>query len=212
MRKRTTTGNAVHASSSFVAPWIGAPSSKRGALLAAVLPDERDQEPFDEDEDRERRRSRRRGSCRESPRRSATRARPARTARGRRRDDRGEQDEPAATARRRRTGCHSMNVPEGPYRGTRVRLPADVVRPFEVFVNGVAQRGGRGLPHRRPHARLRARAQDRRASSASGAGCRCGSASPARIARTTRSTSRTSASGKPVVATQLPLEPLQPPG
>ena len=32
-----------------------------------------------------------------------------------------------------------MNVPEGPYRGTRVRLPADVVRPFEVFVNGVAQ-------------------------------------------------------------------------
>ena len=32
-----------------------------------------------------------------------------------------------------------MNVPEGPYRGTRVRLPADVVRPFEVFVNGIAQ-------------------------------------------------------------------------
>ena len=35
-----------------------------------------------------------------------------------------------------------MNVPEGPYRGTRVRLPADVVRPFEVFVNGVGQREG----------------------------------------------------------------------
>ena len=35
-----------------------------------------------------------------------------------------------------------MNVPEGPYRGTRVRLPADVVRPFEVFVNGVAQAEG----------------------------------------------------------------------
>ncbi len=40
------------------------------------------------------------------------------------------------------TGCHSMNVPEGSYRGTRVRLPADVVRPFDVFVNGVAQREG----------------------------------------------------------------------
>ncbi len=35
-----------------------------------------------------------------------------------------------------------MNVPEEPSRGTRVRLPADVVRPFEVFVNGVAQREG----------------------------------------------------------------------
>jgi len=35
-----------------------------------------------------------------------------------------------------------MNVPEGSYRGTRVRLPADVVRPFEVFVNGVEQREG----------------------------------------------------------------------
>ena len=35
-----------------------------------------------------------------------------------------------------------MNVLEGSYRGTRVRLPADVVRPFEVFVNGVGQREG----------------------------------------------------------------------
>jgi hypothetical protein len=35
-----------------------------------------------------------------------------------------------------------MNVPEDPSPGTRVRLPADVVRPFEVFVNGVAQREG----------------------------------------------------------------------
>jgi hypothetical protein len=32
-----------------------------------------------------------------------------------------------------------MNVPEQVPRRTRVRLPADVVRPFEVFVNGVAQ-------------------------------------------------------------------------
>ena len=35
-----------------------------------------------------------------------------------------------------------MNVPESPYRGTRVRLPADVVRPFEVYLNGVAQEEG----------------------------------------------------------------------
>jgi hypothetical protein len=32
-----------------------------------------------------------------------------------------------------------MNVSESRYRGTRVRLPSDLVRPFEVFVNGVAQ-------------------------------------------------------------------------
>ena len=36
-----------------------------------------------------------------------------------------------------------MNVPEGSYQGTRVRLPADVVRPFELFVNGVAQEEGK---------------------------------------------------------------------
>jgi hypothetical protein len=34
-----------------------------------------------------------------------------------------------------------MNVSEGPYRGTRVRLPADLVRPF-VYVNGIAQEEG----------------------------------------------------------------------
>ena len=36
-----------------------------------------------------------------------------------------------------------MNVVEKASRGTRVRLPADVVRPFEVFVNGIEQREGR---------------------------------------------------------------------
>ena len=36
-----------------------------------------------------------------------------------------------------------MNVPESPYRGTRVRLPADVVRPFDVYLNGVAQEEGK---------------------------------------------------------------------
>jgi hypothetical protein len=35
-----------------------------------------------------------------------------------------------------------MNVPETSSRGTRVRLPPDVVRPFEVYVNGVPQEEG----------------------------------------------------------------------
>jgi hypothetical protein len=35
-----------------------------------------------------------------------------------------------------------MNVPEQTRKGTRVRLPADVVRPFEVYVNGVPQTEG----------------------------------------------------------------------
>jgi hypothetical protein len=36
-----------------------------------------------------------------------------------------------------------MSVSENVSRGTRVRLPGDVVRPFDVFVNGVAQSEGR---------------------------------------------------------------------
>jgi hypothetical protein len=35
-----------------------------------------------------------------------------------------------------------MNVPEQEGRRTRVRLPADLVRPFEVYVNGVPQHEG----------------------------------------------------------------------
>jgi hypothetical protein len=35
-----------------------------------------------------------------------------------------------------------MNVSEEPSRRTRVRLPADVTRPFEVYVNGVPQSEG----------------------------------------------------------------------
>ena len=35
-----------------------------------------------------------------------------------------------------------MNVLEEARKGTRVRLPADVTRPFEVFVNGVPQTEG----------------------------------------------------------------------
>jgi hypothetical protein len=35
-----------------------------------------------------------------------------------------------------------MNVPESASRRTRVRLPADLMRPFEVYVNGVPQEEG----------------------------------------------------------------------
>ena len=35
-----------------------------------------------------------------------------------------------------------MNVTEAPRSRTRVQLPADAARPFEVYVNGVAQREG----------------------------------------------------------------------
>ena len=35
-----------------------------------------------------------------------------------------------------------MNVAEAPRRRTRVRLPRDVERPFEVYLNGVQQREG----------------------------------------------------------------------
>ena len=35
-----------------------------------------------------------------------------------------------------------MNVPEPASRGTRVRLPGDLARPFEVYVNGVPQGEG----------------------------------------------------------------------
>ncbi len=35
-----------------------------------------------------------------------------------------------------------MNVSEHARTGTRVRLPADVTRPFEVYVNGVLQEEG----------------------------------------------------------------------
>lgn len=36
-----------------------------------------------------------------------------------------------------------MNVSERAPRGTRVRLPPDVARPFEIYLNGVPQEEGR---------------------------------------------------------------------
>lgn len=35
-----------------------------------------------------------------------------------------------------------MSVSEATHRGTRVRLPGDLIRPFEVYVNGVEQHEG----------------------------------------------------------------------
>ncbi len=42
-----------------------------------------------------------------------------------------------------------MKVSERPRTGTRVRLPADVTRPFEVYVNGVLQGEGADFRDRR---------------------------------------------------------------
>ena len=117
------------------------------SLVPAVPDDERDQQRLDEHEDREgedrdeevarsgfvgvRRLRRDRGELRE---------------RGRRDDDgkRGDGEEKAAQLRELRS--HRLPFYEGaprsangPNVGTRVRLPADVVRPFEVYVNGVPQ-------------------------------------------------------------------------
>jgi hypothetical protein len=100
-----------------------------------------------------------------------------------------------------------MNVPAEPYPGTRVRLPADVVRPFEVFVNGVAQ--GEGRDYRVDGRTL---VFDRELKTE-------GKLGPLRwlslwvgIAGTYRQNDSVDVAyqrnGKPIVATHLPLEPL----
>ena len=113
---------------------------------APIAPDERDEQNLDEDEDRDDedrheephvgdplgvRRLGRHGSeapvLREGDRAASSGEEPG-TGRGR---------------SGARTGCHSMNVPESASRGTRVRLPPDVARPFEIYVNGVPQEEGR---------------------------------------------------------------------
>jgi hypothetical protein len=51
-----------------------------------------------------------------------------------------------------RTGrCHSMKVVEQTEQRTRVPLPRDVTRPFEVYVNGVPQREGEDFELVGPH-------------------------------------------------------------
>jgi hypothetical protein len=100
-----------------------------------------------------------------------------------------------------------MNVPEGSYQGTRVRLAADVVRPFEVFVNGVAQEEGRDF-------RIDGRTLvfDRELKTEGKLGFWRWLSLWVGIAGTYRQNDSVDIAyqrnGKPVVATRLPLEPL----
>lgn len=100
-----------------------------------------------------------------------------------------------------------MNVSEASYRGTRVRLPADLVRPFEVFVNGVAQVEGRDY-------RLDGRTLvfDRMLKTEGKLGFWRWLSLWVGIAGTYRQNDSVDVTyqrnGKPVVATKLPLEPL----
>ncbi len=100
-----------------------------------------------------------------------------------------------------------MNVPESSYRGTRVRLPADVVRPFEVFVNGVGQREGGDY-------RIDGRTLvfERELKSEGNLGFWRWLSLWVGIAGTYRQNDSVDIAyqrnGKPVVASQLPLEPL----
>jgi hypothetical protein len=100
-----------------------------------------------------------------------------------------------------------MNVPEGSYQGTRVRLTADVVRPFEVFVNGVAQEEGKDF-------RIDGRTLvfDRMLKTEGKLGFWRWLSLWVGIAGTYRQNDSVDIAyqrnGKPVVATRLPLEPL----
>jgi hypothetical protein len=100
-----------------------------------------------------------------------------------------------------------MNVPEGVYRGTRVRLPADVARPFQVFVNGVQQEEGADF-------RIDGRTLvfDRELKSEGKLGFWRWASLWVGVAGTYRQNDSVDVAyqrgGKPVVAAKLPLEPL----
>jgi hypothetical protein len=100
-----------------------------------------------------------------------------------------------------------MNVPEGSSRGTRVRLPADLVRPFDVFLNGVQQEEGRDY-------RIEGRTLvfDRELRTEGKLGFWRWLSLWIGIAGTYRQNDSVDVayrrSGKPVVAARLPLEPL----
>ena len=102
-----------------------------------------------------------------------------------------------------------MNVPEGSYRGTRVRLPADVVRPFDVFLNGVRQEEGRDYLI---EGRTLVFDRDLRTEGKLGfwrwLSLWIGIAGTYRQNDSVDVTYRRN--GKPVVAAKLPLEPLEP--
>ncbi|HET9437647.1 MAG TPA: hypothetical protein VFO64_05555 [Gaiellaceae bacterium] len=98
-------------------------------------------------------------------------------------------------------------MPETSSRGTRVRLPADVVRPFQVFLNGVEQREGRDY-------RIEGRTLvfDRELRTEGKLGFWRWLSLWIGVAGTYRQNDSIDVAyqrnGKPVVATRLPLEPL----
>jgi hypothetical protein len=100
-----------------------------------------------------------------------------------------------------------MNVPEASSPRTRVRLPADVVRPFEVYVNGVAQEEGEDF-------RIEGRTLvfDRELKTEGSLGFWRWLSLWIGLAGTYRQNDSVDVAyqrgGKPVVATKLPLEPL----
>jgi hypothetical protein len=101
-----------------------------------------------------------------------------------------------------------MNVAEGAYRGTRVRLPGDVVRPFQVFVNGIEQ--VEGVDYR---VEGRTLVFERELKSEGKLGFWRWLSMWVGIAGTYRQNDSVDIAyqrgGKPVVATKLPLEPLK---
>lgn len=100
-----------------------------------------------------------------------------------------------------------MNVSEGVSRRTRARLPADVARPFEVFVNGVPQVEGTDY-----HVDGRTLVFERELRSEGKLGFWRWTSIFVGIAGTYRQDDSVDIAyqrgGKPVVATKLPLESL----
>jgi hypothetical protein len=100
-----------------------------------------------------------------------------------------------------------MKVPETASRRTRVRLPADVTRPFEVYVNGVPQEEGVDF-----EVEGRTLVFHRELKSEGKLGLWRWTSIFVGIAGTYRQNDSVDVTyerdGKPVVATKLPLEPL----
>jgi hypothetical protein len=99
-----------------------------------------------------------------------------------------------------------MKVPEDVCQGTRVRLPADVVRPFRVFVNGVQQEEGADF-----HVDGRTLVFERELKGEGKLGVWRWLSMSVGIAGTYRQNDSVDVAyqrgGKPVVASKLPLEP-----
>jgi hypothetical protein len=100
-----------------------------------------------------------------------------------------------------------MSVPDAASGRTRVRLPADVVRPFDVFVNGVAQKEGDDY-----RVEGRTLVFERELRSEGRLGFWRWLSMWVGVAGTYRQNDSVDVAyrsgGKPVVATKLPLEPL----